>query len=113
MIGRREFLKRGVIAGVGVSLMPLAGTACASVDKLKRLNHPEWFEFVEPARRKGKISSTRMSVEAVNRAQCLDYAIYSGHLDVILCADIFVQEPRFYQFFLSRFDFVAVQLDLP
>src|SRR5260370_15117452 len=32
MIGRREFLKRGVMAGVGVSLIPLAGGASASID---------------------------------------------------------------------------------
>src|SRR6266852_9495879 len=31
-MGRREFLKRGVLAGVGVSLMPLSGSASASVD---------------------------------------------------------------------------------
>jgi uncharacterized protein len=31
-IGRREFLRRGAIAGVGVSLIPIAGVAAASVD---------------------------------------------------------------------------------
>lgn len=32
IIGRREFLKRGVLAGVGVSILPLAGAAAASVE---------------------------------------------------------------------------------
>src|SRR5882757_4041982 len=32
IIGRREFLKRGVLAGVGVSILPLAGAANASVE---------------------------------------------------------------------------------
>ncbi len=32
IIGRREFLKRGVLAGVGVSILPLAGSASASVE---------------------------------------------------------------------------------
>jgi uncharacterized protein len=32
IIGRREFLKRGVLAGVGVSILPLAGVASASVE---------------------------------------------------------------------------------
>ncbi|HEY6298480.1 MAG TPA: hypothetical protein VIW95_02460, partial [Candidatus Binatus sp.] len=32
IFGRREFLKRGVLAGVGVSILPLAGAASASVE---------------------------------------------------------------------------------
>ncbi len=32
IIGRREFLKRGVLAGVGVSILPLAGSASASLE---------------------------------------------------------------------------------
>src|SRR5260370_22178894 len=32
IIGRREFLKRGVLAGVGVSILPLAGSASASIE---------------------------------------------------------------------------------
>ena len=32
IIGRREFLKRGVLAGVGVSILPLAGSAGASIE---------------------------------------------------------------------------------
>ena len=32
IIGRREFLKTGVLAGVGVSILPLAGAASASIE---------------------------------------------------------------------------------
>ncbi|HMD04245.1 MAG TPA: aldo/keto reductase, partial [Candidatus Binatus sp.] len=32
IIGRREFLKRGMLAGVGVSILPLAGAANASIE---------------------------------------------------------------------------------
>ena len=32
IIGRREFLKRGMLAGVGVSILPLAGAASASIE---------------------------------------------------------------------------------
>jgi len=32
IIGRREFLKRGVLAGVGVSILPLAGSASAAIE---------------------------------------------------------------------------------
>jgi uncharacterized protein len=32
IIGRREFLKRGVLAGVGVSILPLAGSASAALE---------------------------------------------------------------------------------
>jgi predicted aldo/keto reductase-like oxidoreductase len=84
-----------------------------AVNELERLKNPEWYQFVERARTQGKIRFTGMSGHAGNLAQCLDYAIDSGHFDVILCAHNFGQDPRFYQRFLRRFDFVAVQPDLP
>src|ERR1700691_2603614 len=37
IIGRREFLKRGVLAGVGVSILPLAGSASASLEAAPRI----------------------------------------------------------------------------
>src|SRR5216684_9220238 len=84
-----------------------------AVNEPERLKNPEWYEFVERARSQGKIRFTGMSGHAGNLAECLDYAIDSGHFDVILCAHNFGQDPRFYQRFLRRFDFVAVQPDLP
>jgi predicted aldo/keto reductase-like oxidoreductase len=84
-----------------------------AVNDLERLKNPEWRQFVERARGQGKLRFTGMSGHAGNLAECLDYAIDSGHFDVILCAHNFGQDPRFYQRFLRRFDFVAVQPDLP
>ena len=37
IIGRREFLKRSVLAGVGVSMLPLAGAASAAVEAVPRV----------------------------------------------------------------------------
>ena len=54
-----------------------------------------------------------MSGHAGNLAECLDYAIDSGHYDVILCAHNFGQDPRFFQRFTRNFDFVARQPELP
>jgi len=84
-----------------------------AVNDVARLKNPEWYQFVERARTQGKLRFTGMSGHAGNLAECLDYAIDSGHFDVILCAHNFGQDPRFYQRFLRRFDFVAVQPDLP
>jgi len=57
-----------------------------AVNELERLKNPEWYQFAERARTQGKIRFTGMSGHAGNLAQCLDYAIDSGHFDVILCA---------------------------
>jgi uncharacterized protein len=84
-----------------------------AVNEIERLKNPEWYAFVEQARSQGKLRFTGMSGHAGNLAQCLDYAIDSGHFDAILCAHNFGQDPRFYQRFFRRFDFVAIQPDLP
>ena len=84
-----------------------------AVNNVERLKNPEWYKFVEQARTQGKIRFSGMSGHAGNLAECLDYAIDGGRVDVILCAHNFGQDPRFYQRFLRRFDFVAVQPDLP
>jgi predicted aldo/keto reductase-like oxidoreductase len=84
-----------------------------AVNDPARLKNPEWFEFVADARKQGKIRFTGMSGHAGNLAECLDYAIDSGHFDVILCAHNFGQDPRFFQRFTRGFDFVARQPELP
>jgi predicted aldo/keto reductase-like oxidoreductase len=84
-----------------------------AVNDPARLKNPEWHEFVQQARSQGKIRFTGMSGHAGNLAQCLDYAIDSGHFDVILCAHNFGQDPRFFQRFTHNFDFVARQPELP
>jgi uncharacterized protein len=84
-----------------------------AVNDPARLKNPEWYEFVAQARSQGKIRFSGMSGHAGNLAQCLDYAIDSGHFDVILCAHNFGQHPSFFQRFTHNFDFVAKQPELP
>src|SRR5579863_4346690 len=84
-----------------------------AVNNVERLKNPEWYKFVEQARTQGKVRFSGMSGHAGNLAECLDYAIDSGHFDVILCAHNFGQDPRFYQRFTRGFDFVARQPELP
>ncbi len=84
-----------------------------AVNDINRLKNPEWYEFAETAKKQGKVRFTGMSGHAGNLVQCLDYAIDSGNFNVILCAYNFGQDPRFYQRYLSDFDWVARQPDLP
>jgi aryl-alcohol dehydrogenase-like predicted oxidoreductase len=84
-----------------------------AVNDVARLKNPEWYEFAELARRQGKIRFSGMSGHAGRLAECLDYALDSGHFDVILAAHNFGQDPAFYQRFLSGFDMVAIQPQLP
>ena len=54
IIGRREFLKRGMLAGVGVSILPLAGAASASKQPLRfdRRSDTSWSgELTSPGKR--------------------------------------------------------------
>jgi uncharacterized protein len=84
-----------------------------AVNDLERLKNPEWYKFVEAAKRQGKIRFSGVSGHAGHLQECLDYAIDSGNYDVILCAYNFGQDPRFYQRYLSGFDMVARQPELP
>ena len=84
-----------------------------AVNNVERLKNPEWYEFVEQARKQGKIRFTGMSGHAGRLAECLDYAIDSGHFDVILAAHNFGQDPAFYQRFTQNFDMIAIQPQLP
>jgi len=84
-----------------------------AVNELARLQNDEWFEFVELAKKQGKIRFSGMSGHGGNLIECLDYAIDNDLVDVILAAHNFGQDPAFYQKFLKGFDLVAVQVDLP
>ncbi|HEY6420822.1 MAG TPA: aldo/keto reductase [Candidatus Binataceae bacterium] len=84
-----------------------------AVNNPERLKNPEWFEFADRAKQQGKIRFTGMSGHAGRLIECLDYAIDTGHFDVILCAYNFGQDPRFYQKFFQNFDMVAIQPNLP
>lgn len=84
-----------------------------AVNDLERLKNPEWYAFVEQAKRQGKIRFSGVSGHAGHLRECLDYAIGSDNFDVILAAYNFGQDPLFYQRFLGGFDMVARQPDLP
>src|SRR5437867_5031685 len=84
-----------------------------AVNDVHRLQNPEWYEFTERAKRQGKIRATGMSGHAGRLIECLDYALKTGSVDVILVAHNFGQDPKFYQRFTRSFDFVARQPDLP
>ncbi len=84
-----------------------------AVNDVARLKNPEWYEFVDKAKHQGKLKFTGMSGHAGNLGECLDYAIDSGHYDVILAAHNFGQDPSFIKRFFRDFDFIAIQPELP
>lgn len=84
-----------------------------AVNNVASLKNPEWFEFVDAAKREGKIRFTGMSGHAGRLVECLDYAIDQDMVDVVLAAHNFGQDPAFYEGFTRSWDLVAVQPDLP
>jgi predicted aldo/keto reductase-like oxidoreductase len=77
------------------------------------MKNPEWHEFTARARQQGKIRFVGMSGHAGRLIQCLDYALDTNSVDVILVGYNFGQDPAFYQKFTRSFDFVARQPGLP
>jgi len=84
-----------------------------AVNDLDRLKNPEWNEFTARAKEQGKIRFMGMSGHAGRLIECLDYALDTNGVDVILAAYNFGQDPAFYQQFTRSFDFVARQPELP
>ncbi len=84
-----------------------------AVNEVERLKNPEWREFTARAKQHGKIRFVGMSGHAGRLIECLDYAIDTDGVDVILVAYNFGQDPAFYQKFTRSFDFVARQPELP
>ena len=84
-----------------------------AVNDVSRLKNPEWHEFTERAKRQGKIRFTGMSGHAGRLIECLDYALDTGSVDVILVAHNFGQDPKFYERLTRFFDRIARQPDLP
>jgi predicted aldo/keto reductase-like oxidoreductase len=84
-----------------------------AVNDIARLKNDEWFEFVELAKKQGKIRFSGMSGHGGHLIECLDYAIDNDLVDVILAAHNFGQDPAFYEQFLKSLDIVAVQVELP
>ncbi len=84
-----------------------------AVNEMDRLKNPEWREFTARAKQQGKIRFVGMSGHAGRLIECLDDALDTDAVDVILAAYNFGQDPAFYQQFTRSFDFVARQPELP
>src|SRR3989449_8385196 len=57
-----------------------------AVNDLERLRNPEWHEFTTRAKQAGKIRFVGMSGHAGRLIECLDYALDTNGVDVILVA---------------------------
>ena len=84
-----------------------------AVNDVKRLQNPAWGEFVERAKKQGKLRYTGLSGHGGRLSECLEYALEHDLVDVLLVAYNFGQDPAFYQRFTASFDFVAMQPELP
>jgi predicted aldo/keto reductase-like oxidoreductase len=84
-----------------------------AVNDVDRLRNPEWREFTARAKQQGKLRFVGMSGHAGRLAECLDHALDTDAVDVILVAYNFGQDSAFYQKFTRSFDFVARQPALP
>src|SRR4030095_9705050 len=84
-----------------------------AVNEVARLKNPEWHEFTARAKQQGKIRAVGMSGHAGRLIECLDHALDTDSVDVILVAYNFGQDPAFYQPFTRSFDFIARQPQLP
>ena len=84
-----------------------------AVNNLSRLQNPEWYEFVELAKRQGKIRFTGISGHAGRLTECLDHVIDGDLCDVVLVAYNFGQDPEFYAGLTRSFDLIAKHPDLP
>ncbi len=84
-----------------------------AVNEVDRMRNQEWAEFTELAKQQGKIRFRGMSGHAGKLIECLDFSLDNGLVDVILAAYNFGQDPAFYQKALTRFDFIALQPELP
>ncbi|MBW2274336.1 MAG: aldo/keto reductase [Deltaproteobacteria bacterium] len=84
-----------------------------AVNRISRIQSPEWHEFVALAKKQGKIRFSGMSGHAGNLQKCLNYAVDNDLVDVILTAYNFGTDPAFYEKYTKAFDFIANQAGLP
>jgi len=84
-----------------------------AVNDVERLNNPEWFEFVELAKKQGKIRFTGMSGHAGRLTDCIDHAVTNDLVDVLLVSYNFGQDPAFYESLTRSFDRIATHPGLP
>jgi predicted aldo/keto reductase-like oxidoreductase len=84
-----------------------------AVNDVRRLQNPEWPEFVALAKAQGKIRFSGMSGHGGRLVECLDYAIDNDLIDVMLVGYNFGQDPAFHERLTRSMDFVATQPELP
>ena len=84
-----------------------------AVNDVRRVQNPEFHAFTERAKEQGKIRYVGLSGHGGRLIECLDAAIDGGKFDVMLVAYNFGQDPSFVQKLTRRFDFIAVNPDLP
>lgn len=84
-----------------------------AVNDVRDLRNAEFYAFTERAKAQGKIRYVGLSGHGGRLIECLEFAIESGAFDVMLVAYNFGQDPNFLQRFTRRFDFIAVNPDLP
>ena len=84
-----------------------------AVNDPERMANPEWHEFVQLAKKQGKIRFSGMSGHGGRLQECLDYVLDNDMVDVVLCSHNFGVDPRFYERFTKHFDFAANQQGIP
>ena len=88
-----------------------------AVNDVARLKNSAWFEFVEKAKRQGKIRFSGFSGHAGRLTECIEYAVEQDMVDALLVATNFGEDPAFYEQVYEKltkgFDFVAKQQALP
>lgn len=84
-----------------------------AVNETERLDNPEWFEFVELAKRQGKIRFTGLSGHAGYLVDVIDHAVAGDLVDVLLVSYNFGQDPAFYESLTRSFNTRATQPGLP
>lgn len=84
-----------------------------AVNDTERLDNPEWNEFVELARRQGKLRFTGLSGHAGRLVGVIDHAVENDLVDVLLVSYNFGQDPAFYESLSRSFNRIATQTGLP
>ncbi|HEY5645644.1 MAG TPA: aldo/keto reductase, partial [Pseudomonadales bacterium] len=84
-----------------------------AVNDIDRLENPEWYEFVELARRQGKLRFTGISGHAGRLVNVVEHAVAEDLVDVLLVSYNFGQDPAFYESLTRSFDRIATQTGLP
>ncbi len=84
-----------------------------AVNNVERLKNEAFYAFTERAKQQGKIRYVGLSGHCGRLVACLEYAISRKAFDVMLVAYNFGQDPSFLQSFTRRFDFIAINQELP